>query len=89
MLNGALQHTIEIPTNWETNLSRLVEKASQGESVVITKAGKPIVQIIAIDAQVPTKKKIGFLAGQITVPPAKTFNELGNIEITAMLGGSK
>ncbi|SAL66915.1 prevent-host-death protein [Caballeronia udeis] len=74
----------------KTNLSRLVEKAVQGESVVIAKAGKPMVRIIAIDAPVPAKKKrIGFLAGQVTVPDAQTFNDLGNDEITAMFGGDE
>jgi prevent-host-death family protein len=74
----------------KTNLSRLVEKAVQGESVVIAKAGKPMVRIIAIDAQLPAKKKrIGFLAGQPTVPDAQTFNDLGRDEIAAMFGGDE
>jgi prevent-host-death family protein len=74
----------------KTNLSRLVEKAVQGESVVIAKAGKPMVRIIAIDAQVPTKKKrVGFLAGQVTVPGAQAFNDLGSDEIAAMFGGDE
>jgi prevent-host-death family protein len=74
----------------KTNLSRLVEKAVQGESVVIAKAGKPMVRIIAIDAPVPAKKKrIGFLAGQVTVPDAQGFNELGKDEIAAMFGGDE
>ncbi|SOE55143.1 prevent-host-death family protein [Burkholderia sp. D7] len=74
----------------KTNLSRLVEKAVQGESVVIAKAGKPMVRIIAIDAPVPAKRKrIGFLAGQVTVPDAQAFNDLGNDEIAAMFGGDE
>ena len=74
----------------KTNLSRLVEKAVQGESVVIAKAGKPMVRIVAIDAPVPAKRKrIGFLAGQVTVPDAQTFNDLGNDEIAAMFGGDE
>ena len=74
----------------KTNLSRLVEKAVQGESVVIAKAGKPMVRIIAIDAPVPAKRKrIGFLAGQVTVPDAQAFNDLGRDEIAAMFGGDE
>lgn len=74
----------------KTNLSRLVEKAVQGESVVIAKAGKPMVRIVAIDAQPPARKKrIGFLAGQVTVPDAQTFNDLASEEITAMFGGDE
>jgi prevent-host-death family protein len=72
----------------KTNLSRLVDKVMQGEAVVIAKAGKPLVKIIAIESSVPTKKKrIGFLAGQVSVPDAKTFNELGSDAIAAMFGG--
>ena len=35
------------------------------------------------------QKRIGFLAGQVTVPDAKTFNEMGNDEIAAMFGGDE
>lgn len=71
----------------KTHLSRLVDKAMQGESVVIAKAGKPLVKIVAIDTPPPAKKKrIGFLAGQVTVPDAKTFHELGRDDIAAMFG---
>lgn len=46
-----------------------------------------MVRMIAIDAEVPAKKKrIGFLAGQVTVPDAQTFNNLGHDEIAAMFG---
>jgi prevent-host-death family protein len=73
----------------KTNLSRLVEKAAQGESVVIAKAGKPMVRIISVDAPVPARKKrIGFLAGQVTVPGVQVFNELGSEEIAEMFGGA-
>ncbi len=74
----------------KTNLSRLVEKAVQGESVVIANAGKPMVRIIAIDAPAPAKRKrIGFLAGQVTVPDAQVFNHMGSGEIAAMFGGDE
>jgi prevent-host-death family protein len=72
----------------KTHLSRLVDKVMQGESVVIAKAGKPLVKIVPIESPMPAKKKrIGFLAGQVSVPDAKTFNELGSDEIAAMFGG--
>ena len=74
----------------KTNLSRLVEKAMQGDSVVIAKAGKPMVRMVAVSAPAPTtKKRIGFLAGQVTVPAANVFNELGADEIAAMFGGDE
>ncbi|MDP3716992.1 MAG: type II toxin-antitoxin system prevent-host-death family antitoxin [Acidobacteriota bacterium] len=51
----------------KTQLSKLVERASKGETIIIAKAGKPMVKVTAIDA--PKKaKRFGFLAGQIKVP---------------------
>lgn len=32
----------------KTHLSRLIDRASKGESFVITKAGKPLVQVVAL-----------------------------------------
>jgi prevent-host-death family protein len=72
----------------KTHLSRLVDKVVQGESVVIAKAGKPLVKMVAIESSITAKKKrTGFLAGQVSVPDAKTFNELGSDEIATMFGG--
>ncbi len=72
----------------KTQLSRLVELAAKGESFVIAKAGKPMVKVVALDAPEPSqRKRIGFLAGQITVPDADTFNALGSEEIAAMFSG--
>lgn len=69
----------------KTQLSRLVELAAKGESFVIAKAGKPMVKVVALDGPEPIKRKrIGFLAGRITVPDAETFNSLGREEIAAM-----
>jgi prevent-host-death family protein len=74
----------------KTHLSRLIEKAANGDSVVIAKAGKPMVRIVSIDAPLPAgKKRIGFLSGQITVPAAQAFNELGKDEIATMFGGDE
>lgn len=51
----------------KTQLSKLVERASKGETIIIAKAGKPMVKVTSIDA--PKKvKRFGFLAGQIKVP---------------------
>ncbi len=69
----------------KTHLSKLIEKASKGESFIIAKAGKPMVKVVAISA--PTGKKIsrfGFMKGQIKVPD--DFNTMGQKEIEAMFG---
>ena len=72
----------------KTNLSRLIEKAAHGESVVIAKAGKPMVRIVPIDTPTPTRKKrVGFLVGQVVVPDVQAFNALGSDEIADMFRG--
>ena len=73
----------------KSSLSRLVEKAVNGEKVVIAKAGKPLATLVAFTAEPPLKKKrIGFLAdARFVVPSAGAFNALGRDEIEAMFGG--
>jgi prevent-host-death family protein len=64
----------------KTHLSKLVEKATKGESFMIAKAGKPMVKVIALDAPEPSQmKRFGFMAGQIKVPD--DFNTMGADEI--------
>jgi prevent-host-death family protein len=71
----------------KTQLSRLVDKAAQGESFVIAKAGKPLVKVIALDtpsgAQV---RRLGFMTGQFSVPD--DFDRMGEAEIARLFGGS-
>lgn len=50
----------------KTNLSRLILEATQGKPFVITKAGKPMVKVMAIDHE--TKSRLGMLAGVFEVP---------------------
>ncbi len=53
----------------KTQLSRLIDQAVKGEPFIIAKAGKPMVKVTAVDAPEPAKvQRMGFLAGQITVP---------------------
>ena len=52
----------------KTHLSRLVKAAANGEPFIIARAGKPLVKVVAIDAPGSRERRIGFLAGQITVP---------------------
>ena len=67
----------------KTNLSRLVERASRGESFVIAKAGKPLVKVSALDT--PAKaQRLGFLKGEIEVP--EDFNRMGDEEIVTLFG---
>ncbi len=53
----------------KTHLSRLVEKAANGEPFIIAKAGKPMVRVAAIDAPPPAKqRRIGFGTGLSKMP---------------------
>jgi len=70
----------------KTQLSKLVDEAASGESFVITKAGKPIVKVTALNA--PTGAQIrllGFMAGQIAVPD--DFDRMGREGIERIFGG--
>jgi prevent-host-death family protein len=72
----------------KTHLSKLVEKAAQGESFIIAKAGKPMVKVMAVDA--PTGKKIkrmGFMKGKISIPD--NFDRLFEKEIEQMFYGEE
>ncbi|MCP4408701.1 MAG: type II toxin-antitoxin system Phd/YefM family antitoxin [Gammaproteobacteria bacterium] len=77
-------HTVNIHEA-KTHLSRLIERASKGESFVIAKAGKPMVKVVPLNAPEPTQiKRLGFMAGQITVPD--DFDRMGSTEIGQLFG---
>ena len=64
----------------KTQLSKLVEEASKGESFIIAKAGKPVVKVIPLSAPTGGQvRRLGFMAGQISVPD--DFDEMGRREI--------
>lgn len=64
----------------KTHLSRLVDQAAKGEPFVISKAGKPLVKVIPLSApEAGQMKRLGFLAGQITIPD--DFDRMGGIEV--------
>lgn len=67
----------------KTHLSRLVDQAARGESFIIAKAGKPLVQVIALDAPA-APRRMGFLQGEVKLP--KNFDRMAQDEIAAMFG---
>lgn len=70
----------------KTHLSRLVEQAAQGEPFIIAKAGKPIVQVTAVDApRQAAIRRTGFLAGHISVPD--DFDRMASEEIAQLFEG--
>jgi prevent-host-death family protein len=67
----------------KTQLSRLVEEASKGESFIIAKAGKPVVKVTALSAPSAAEvRRLGFMAGQISVPD--DFDRMGGQEIESL-----
>ena len=53
----------------KTHLSRLIERASQGESFIIAKAGKPMVRVVGIESDLVKKpQRLGFMKGQGKIP---------------------
>ena len=66
----------------KTNLSKLIEKAVNGESFVIAKSGKPMVTVSAYTPLHDPAKRVGFLKGMIKVP--NDFDDIGKEEIQAM-----
>lgn len=69
----------------KTHLSRLVEQAAKGEPFVIAKAGKPLVEVTALDAPTAGQvRRLGFMDGQIEVPD--DFDRMGSAEIARLFG---
>jgi prevent-host-death family protein len=71
----------------KTQLSRLVEKAANGESFVICKAGKPLVKVTAITSEGKKKRRLGFMANQFEIPD--DFDRMGSEEIERLFNGGE
>ena len=70
----------------KTQLSKLIDQASKGESFVIAKAGKPLVKVTALDTPIGSEvRRLGFMEGQIVVPD--DFDQIGRGEIERIFGG--
>ncbi|GJE71669.1 type II toxin-antitoxin system Phd/YefM family antitoxin [Methylorubrum podarium] len=71
----------------EADLSRLVEAASRGEPFVIAENGRPLVRVLPADAEPPRTRRLGFLAGQISVPD--DFDRMDQDEIIRLFEGEE
>ena len=70
----------------KTHLSRLVERVSKGETVIIAKAGKPMVKLVPLDQPVvDTSRRLGGLEGQFLIPD--DFDRMMEDEIAEMFNG--
>ena len=78
-------HTVNIHEA-KTQLSRLIEQAVKGDSFIIAKAGKPMVKVVRLDTPSAGQiRRLGFMAGQITVPD--DFDSMGSREIELLFSG--
>ncbi len=68
----------------KTHLSRLVERASQGESFVIAKAGRQMVKVTALQNDAVAPRRLGFMVGQISVP--HDFDRMGADDLAHLFG---
>lgn len=71
----------------KTHFSRLVERASAGETIVISRAGTPVAKLTGLDTSETTApRRLGFLSGSASVPD--DFNDLAAEEIAALFDGT-
>lgn len=68
----------------KTQLSRLIERVSAGEEIVIAKAGKPVARLVPVNT-VTAPRKPGLLKGRIKI--AKDFDAPLPDEIIAAFEG--
>ena len=59
----------------KTQLSRLVDEAVNGEDIVIAKAGRPLVRLVALDAE---RRRRSFGSFKDKIWMSEDFNELGD-----------
>jgi prevent-host-death family protein len=72
----------------KTHLSRLVDEAAKGEPFIISKAGRPVVKVTALDAPSGAQiRRLGFLAGEVAVP--EDFDRMGSAAIEQLFGGTE
>lgn len=70
----------------KAQLSRLVEQAVRGESLVITDAGRPMVKVTAVDRPSQGQvRRLGFMVGQIAVPD--DFDRMGTAKVDRLFCG--
>lgn len=74
----------------KTHFSGLVERAEQGETIIIARAGKPVAKLVPLEPAAPDRaakaaRRIGFMKGEFSIPD--DFNEMGREEIERMFNG--
>jgi prevent-host-death family protein len=69
----------------KTHLSKLIEEVVGGEEVIIAKAGKPLVRLIAFhEPKAPKRRKPGLWKGKVWISP--DFDKLPDDLLAALEG---
>ncbi len=50
----------------KTHLSRLAERASSGEEIIIARSGRPIAKLVPIE-KTPVPRKLGLWKGRVSI----------------------
>ena len=70
----------------KTHLSKLLDRAADGETIVIAKAGRPVARLMPLEVMASVaERRLGFLQGRIQVPD--DFDQLGAEEIAGAFRG--
>jgi len=72
----------------KTQLSRLVDRAAAGETIIIAKAGTPVARLVPLEPLTQGgPRRTGFLLGMYTVPD--DFDRMFEQEITSAFEGDE
>jgi prevent-host-death family protein len=72
----------------KTHLSRLLDRAAQGEPFIIAEASKPLVKVVPLEApEAGRVRRLGLMAGQIAVP--YDFDRMGEADIAQLFGSGR
>jgi prevent-host-death family protein len=64
----------------KTNLSKLIERASQGEEIIIARGSKPVARLVPVGA-VKGKRQPGSLKGKLVIGP-EFFEPMSESELS-------
>lgn len=69
-----------------THLSRLVERAAEGEAFVIAKAGRPMVKVVPLGESATGPRRLGFMSGAARIP--EDFDTMGAAVVATLFEGA-
>lgn len=69
----------------KTNLSKLLDRVANGETIVIAKAGRPVARLMPLEVASLTERRLGFLRGRLEVPD--DFDQLAAEDIARSFRG--